>query len=491
MPSHSIQNLRFRSGLLPLLILALAACTEEVSPVTGEEQRYGYSWEQEIDIGRQSDRQIVQQLGLYDDPELQAYVERIGQRVLAASDLRDADAPAQYRETPFTFRILDSPVVNAFALPGGYIYVTRGLLAHLNDEAQLAVVLAHEIAHVAARHASRRALKAQWGQLGLIAGAILGAELLDKPELAQDILELGGQAFQLLLLKYSRDDEREADALGVRYAEAAGYAARQGVDFFRTLERIGEQQGRMLPSWQSTHPDPAERAERLAELAGAAGTVDQAGYYRVLAGLVVGDDPRGGYLEDGVFYHPELRFRFPVPRGFELTNEASRVVLSAQGQAVAILELVDAPGARQAAQGFAAEGLRVQGSGETRVNGLPAYALNFQAPSQQGTLGGLALFIEHGGQVYRFMGLAPAQVFPRVAEALERVLRGFEPMDDPRHLAARPARLEIAAAPRRARFADLLPRRLGPGLDERDLAIMNQLWPDSVVEPGSRLKLPR
>ncbi len=491
MPSSPILSLLPRFWRVPLLILALTACTEEVSPVTGEEQRYGYSWEQEIQMGRQSDREIVQQLGLYDHPDLQAYVERIGRQVLATSDLRDADTPAQYRETPFTFRILDSPVVNAFALPGGYIYVTRGLLAHLNDEAQLAVVLAHEIAHVAARHASRRALKAQWGQLGLIAGAILGAELLDNPDLAGDILELGGQAFQLLLLKYSRDDEREADELGVRYAEAAGYAARRGVEFFRTLERIGEQQGQMLPSWRSTHPDPAERAERLGELAGATGTVDQAGYYRRLAGLVVGEDPRGGYLQNGVFYHPELRFRLTVPQGVELTNEASRVVLSAQGRGVAILNLVNAPGARQAAQQFAAEGLRVQNAEATRVNGLPAYSLVFQTSSQQGELGGLVLFIEHGGQVYRFIGLAPAQAFPQVAESLERILRGFAPLNEPRRLSVGPARLEITAAPRRARFEDLLPPDLGPGIGGQDLAIMNQLRMDSVVESGILLKLPR
>jgi predicted Zn-dependent protease len=179
--------------------------------------------------------------------------------------MRRPDTDAQFRETPFTFRVLDSPVVNAFALPGGYIYVTRGLLSHLDNEAQLAVVLGHEIVHVAARHASRRAFEQQLGQVGLLGGAILGGQVFGG-QAAQAILDLGGTAAQLLFLRYGRDDEREADELGVEYAALVGYQTEEAAEFFRSLRRIGEEQQQGLPTWMSTHPDPGEREQSMHRL---------------------------------------------------------------------------------------------------------------------------------------------------------------------------------------------------------------------------------
>src|SRR5687768_4528408 len=186
------------SILLALAFLFTPACVTERNPVTGKRQMLGFSWSQEQQIGKDADAEIVQQYGLYDDPELQAYVTRVGQKVLSESELRDPQAAAQYRETPFTFRVLNSTVVNAFAVPGGYVYVTRGLLTHLENEAQLAVVLGHEVGHVAARHSARQAAKAQLGQLGLMAGAILGSAVLDNPQVANQLLGLSSQAMQLL-----------------------------------------------------------------------------------------------------------------------------------------------------------------------------------------------------------------------------------------------------------------------------------------------------
>src|SRR6185436_10592360 len=205
--------------------LFISACVTERSPITGKSRAYAFSWSQEQQLGKQANQEIVQQYGLYDDPQLQGYVRQIGERVLAETELRDPKAPAQYQNTPFTFQVLDTDVVNAFALPGGYVYVTRGLLAHLDNEAQLAVVLGHEVGHVAARHAARQALRAQVGQVGLIAGAILGQQVLG--ESAGQLVNLGGNALQLFMLKYSRDAEREADQLGVKYSATKGYDAAQ------------------------------------------------------------------------------------------------------------------------------------------------------------------------------------------------------------------------------------------------------------------------
>lgn len=254
---------------LAAILLCSTGCVREVSPVTGEKRYYAYSWQQELQLGREADQQMLQQFGEYEDRALSDYVNAVGQRVLEASDLRKPGAPEQYRTVPFQFRVIDSPVVNAFALPGGYIYVTRGLLSHLQNEAQLAVVLGHEIAHVAARHASRQALKAQAGQLGLIAGVIIGQQVLDDPQAPGQLLNLGGALFQLLLTKYSRDAERESDHLGVQYAAREGYDAAEGAEFFRSLQRISEQQGAILPSWQATHPDPGEREQTILRQASA------------------------------------------------------------------------------------------------------------------------------------------------------------------------------------------------------------------------------
>ncbi|HDS74465.1 MAG TPA: peptidase M48, partial [Firmicutes bacterium] len=251
--------------LMTATILVAFACAYSTNPVTGKKEFFAYSWQQEIEIGTDADQGIAQEYGIYDDDEIRQYVDRIGQKVLQNSHLRREDAGRQFQDTEFTFRVLDSPIVNAFALPGGYIYVTRGLLAHVENEAQLGVVLGHEIGHVAARHSSQRAFKAQLGQIGLIGGAMLGQAVFDIS--ADEILQLGSSAMQYLFLSYSRDDEREADRLGVEYASKSGYSAGEASRFFRSLTRIQQKTGATIPSWQSTHPDPGDREEAVVQLA--------------------------------------------------------------------------------------------------------------------------------------------------------------------------------------------------------------------------------
>jgi len=187
------------------LIVVLSGCVTEPSALTGQNRSYGYTWQQELELGRKSDRDLIREMGLYPDDALASYVTAVGERVLEQSSLRMVDTPEIYRNLEFKFRVMDTPVVNAFALPGGYVYVTRGLLAHLRNEAQLAVVLGHEITHVAARHASQQALKQQWGQIGLVAGAVIGQGITGNEQFADQFLGLGGSVFQMLTRKYGRD----------------------------------------------------------------------------------------------------------------------------------------------------------------------------------------------------------------------------------------------------------------------------------------------
>jgi len=257
----------FKALSLFLSILLLFGCTADIVPATGEKRYLGYSWQQETEIGKQASQQVAALFGLYRDPKLERYVMEVGNRVLATSHLRRPGTEEQFRKTPITFGILDSPIINAMALPGGYVYVTRGMLAHLNNEDQLATVIAHEIGHVAARHAARQAWQQQWGQGLLLGGALLGQGVFGLP--AQDILNLGGMAAQLIFLRYSREDELEADKLSVEYSSLAEYDPREVIPFFQTLNRIQEKEEQGMPGFLSTHPNPGDRIQRIRELTAA------------------------------------------------------------------------------------------------------------------------------------------------------------------------------------------------------------------------------
>jgi len=239
------QRVRLVRLLMPLALIvvvgASSGCvTTGTNPISGNKRAYAYSWEEEVKLGTEADKQIQQQYGIYENKELQQYVDRVAQKVLAESHMRRPDAQAKFRNTEFTFRVLDSPIINAFALPGGYVYVTRGLLAHLNNEAQLAVVLGHEIGHVAGRHASKQAAKQQFMQ-GLLVGGAVAGQVAFGGNVGENVLGLGGSAAQLLSLSYSRGNERESDQLGVEYATMAGYDAAEGAEFFTSLKRKQKQ----------------------------------------------------------------------------------------------------------------------------------------------------------------------------------------------------------------------------------------------------------
>ena len=236
MNSLSVRMKIKQGATLLLLVSVLAGCASSINPLSGRKS-YGYAWspEEEVQIGRESDGSIVAQYGLYDDPATAAYVDSIGQALVAVSHFRRGDVNPIWANLQFHFRVVDSPVVNAFALPGGYVYVTRGLMAYLENEAQLAVVIGHEIGHVVGRHGSRAMRKQQFGMGALILGAI-GSQAVLGGNAAENVLNMGGTATQLLFLKYGRDAETESDQLGVEYAAMSGYKASEGSAFFRSLK---------------------------------------------------------------------------------------------------------------------------------------------------------------------------------------------------------------------------------------------------------------
>lgn len=487
--------------LVPLLVVLSGCVQTGVNPVSGNQRAYGYSWEEEVRLGREADGQIQAQYGVYEDEALQAYVDRVAQEVLAESHMRRPGTAERFRNTAFEFRILDSPIINAFALPGGYVYVTRGLLAHLNNEAQLAVVLGHEIGHVAARHASQQAARRQFTQSLLMAGAVAGQAALGG-QAAQNIMGLGGQAAQLLSLSYSRDNERESDRLGVEYATRAGYDAAEGADFFTSLERKQEQSGQSIPTWQSTHPDPGQREQTIPQLARewqqrmqvSATAIEQETYFNQLRGIVLGKNPRQGFAENDVFYHPDLAFQFPVPSGWQVINQPSQVAMvEPEQQAFLIFGFAQEESAQAAAGAFASQqGVSVVDRSGLTIAGGAATRVLVEGQAQQGqTVRLLAYFFEYDGNVYRFQGVTAAGNYETYRPAFSRAATGFARLTDPDKLNVQPSRVEISTASRTASFGTFVDESdLPEDMTLKDLAILNQLFSGDTVEAGRVLKLP-
>jgi predicted Zn-dependent protease len=414
-----------------VLAAAIACAT---NPATGKRQVMLVSESQEIAMGKEADQQAVAAYGLYPDEKVQAYVAGLGKRLAAASERPSL---------PWSFKVVDDPTVNAFALPGGFIYVTRGIMAHLGSEAELVSVLGHEIGHVTGRHSANQISKQQLAMGGLILGMVV------KPELEQ-FAGLAQQGLGLLFLKFGRDDEREADDLGLRYMTRASYDPREMVDTFSVLDRVsqGEGGGR-LPDWLSTHPSPENRIARIEEqiaATGAKGTVvNRDEYLRHLDGMVFGENPREGFFRGNAFYHPDLRFQMEFPRGFKTQNQKQAVVGVSQGQD-ALIALTLAPGAspEEAARQFLSQqGVQAGRSSRERIGGLPAYTTLFEAATQEGTLRGEASFIAYDGKVLRIMGYTPAARFSAYQGAFEETIRSFSRLTDRRYLDVQPKRLEL------------------------------------------------
>ncbi len=481
-------------------VVALAGCVVSRNPITGNKRAYGYSWQQEVELGRNADAQIQSQYGLYQGPDLAQYVDSLGQALVEVSHLRRPGAESEWQATKFYFRVLDSPVVNAFALPGGFVYVTRGLLAHLGNEAQLAVVLGHEIGHVAGRHASKRAAGQLFGQALLLGGAI-GGQLLLGGNAASEILNYGSAATQLLFLRYGRDDEREADRVGVEYAAMGGYDAAHGADFFRTLKRLGQQSENDIPSFLSTHPDPGEREATIGEQAAIwaarlpSDKVKRANYFSRIDGMVFGHNPRQGFVRDGRFYHPDMAFEFPVPAGFQVNNKPQQVVLFSGDQKAALIMEIDSEHAtaREAASALSTtEGLRVVESGIGNANGLSArYVVADMQISKGKPIRLRAHFVDYNDSVYSFLGFALKDDFGAYDGYFQTSMRGFRRLIDASILAIEPNRIDIQVARDPSTFQSALPTPLPPGVSSTMLAILNQLELSDVLVPGQMFKLVR
>lgn len=401
------------------VLMLVAGCA--TNPVSGRRELSLVSEAQEIEMGRQSVPASQAQTGFYENAALTQYVTSMGMAMARASERP---------QLPWEFHVLDDAAINAFAAPGGFIFITRGILAVMNSGAELAGVLGHEIGHVTAKHSVTQMSNATLAQVGLLAGAIAAPEIANS-----GIGQLAQAGASVLFLKFGRDDETESDRLGHRYSLQQGYDVREMPKTFRTLARVGEASGggNRLPTFLSTHPDPGNRVAATQAMADTVSNfanlkTDRDRYLGLMEGLVFGLDPRQGYFESNRFLHPTLRIQFDQPANWQNANYATQVIMAEpNGQAQLSLSSAKESTAAAAAQAFAAQqGLTVRSSGAVTVNGLRGNAVAFTATTAEGQqLAGQVFYIEHGGSVYQFLGLTLANLWQQHGGTLDRAMRSF------------------------------------------------------------------
>ncbi len=471
---------------MTFVLLMISACA--VNPVTGKKELMLLSKDQEIALGATSHPSVMASFGAYQDEAIQRFISEKGQQMARVSHRPELD---------YNFEVLDSPVVNAFALPGGYVYFTRGILAHFNNEAEFAGVLGHEIGHVTARHGAQ-----QYSTQILMQGALIGGMIL-----SEDFAQYAGIASQglgLLMLKFGRDDESQSDRLGVEYSTAIGYDAHEMADFFNTINRLSGGDNGGIPTFLSTHPNPADRFRKVNEYASewqqkknvprSNLEVGRESYLRMIDGLVYGNDPRQGYVENNMFYHPDLKFQFPVPRGWQYQNMASMVQMAPEGgQAVLNFTIAQQKTLDEVDAAFTNNNNAMQILDRQRisVNGMPALAYIVQQTDQQNgqVIRGLIYFIEYGDLIYEFSGLSYAESFNTYRNTFENVMSDFRQLTDQSKINVTPERVRIKTVPRNATLQATLQSFGVPNDRLEELSILNGMELNEQVTRGMLIKV--
>ncbi|WP_162417752.1 M48 family metalloprotease [Cyclobacterium roseum] len=479
---HLLIFVRF---LLIGLVFIQISCVR--NPVTGKKQLVLMSEKQEIQMGKESDPEIMAYFGRYEDPDLQAFITEKGEEMAAVSHRPNL---------AYEFKIVDSPVINAFAVPGGFVYFTRGIMAHFNNEAEFAGVLGHEIGHVTARHSVIQQRNNLLGQLGMIAGVVLVPQL-------SEFIEPLSQGMQLALLSFGRDAERQSDELGVEYSSRIGYDAVEMAGFFETLERKQEKAGGSeIPEFLSTHPSPAERNQTVAQLAATwkeklnleATEVNREAYLRRIEGLVYGEDPRQGFVENSVFYHPELKFRFPVPGDWNLQNSPQQVQMAPKsGEAVLTMTLASGNNFREMAEQMVEQyKLDVLSVSEEKVNGLTSLQLLAEQKQENGSgIRLLVYFIQQGDVSYQLMGLAQSANYTTYESAFLSTMKNFRELKEADKLNRQPERLRIVTLSRSTSLEQALKAQGFSDDRLEELAILNGMDLNESLSAGTLIKVPK
>ena len=451
-----------------------------LNPVTGRREIALVSEAQEIAMGREGAASVAASIGLLPDDGVQTWVSAMG-LALAAKTERP--------QLPWAFKVVDDPAVNAFALPGGFIFVTRGLLTQLTNEAELASVLGHEIGHVTARHSVQQMSRQQLAMLGVGIGSAISPTI-------EKYGQVAGAGLGLLFLKYGRDDESQSDRLGFGYALGNGWDAREMANVFRMFQLSSEiRGGGRLPEWQSSHPDPGNRIAVVERMVGATAQgfantrVGGPEFMRRLDGMVYGENPRLGFFQGALFVHPDLAFtlRFPDAWKTRNANDAVSAVSAAQD---AMIELRAAQGtAAQAAQAFfAQEGLTAGAQSRMTVHGNPAVRGEFTAKAEQGAdVRGAVMFVEFGGATWRITAYTPTDKSATYAPMFDRTFASFARLTDTAALNVQAWRIKLTPAPR-AMTLQQFNAQLPSAVPIAELAMINGVDAQATIASGRSVK---
>jgi len=470
------------SALVFTFMAWLVSCA--VNPVTKKREFMLLTESDEIGLGQQTDAQIIQTYGVYQDTNLDAYVDAMGKRMGVVTHRPHLN---------YDYKVLDTPVINAFAVPGGFVYVTRGILAYFNNEAELAGVLAHELGHVNARHSAKQYSTATLAQLGIGLGAVFS-------ETFRKYAGIANFGVSMLFLKFSRDNEREADALGVEYSSKIGYDAHEMAKFFETLERLNPGSAQSgLPAWFSTHPNPPDRVKAVLrdtekwqqKLPGTNFAVNRNQYLKKLEGMTYGEDPRQGYVDGTMFYHPELKFQFPVPSQWQLNNTPQQVQMFNQNQdAVIIFALEQGASPSDAANAFVTNAqATVQKSEQLNVNRMPAHRLISDIQTEQGALRIMSYFIKYGNAIYVFHGYTAAANFNAHSSTFNNTMANFKQLTDRSKINVKPAVLRVRTVPSRMTAKKALLTFGVPQNDLESMAILNGVQLNDMLPAKTLLKV--
>jgi predicted Zn-dependent protease len=456
-----------------------AACA--TNPATGKSELSLVSESQEIAMGDETAASTRASIGLYPDSGLQRYVRAVGVRLAAVTE-RAA--------LPWSYEVIDDPEVNAFAAPGGKIFVTRGLLAYLGSEAELSGVLGHESGHVTARHTARQITRAQLATLGVVAGSILSSQVASAAGGIQ-------QGLAVLFLSYSRADETQADELGFRYMRRINYDPREMSKTFATLGRVQAIAGSKVPTWASTHPDPGDRLAKAEQRAASVpadslnrSVINRDPYFRAVDGIVFGVNPRQGFFEGSRFNHPDLRFRIDFPSGWQTQNTADAVLAgSPANDAIFQLSL----GGRETPDALLAkfgqkQGIQMTASQRSSPDGLSAVTAEFQAQDQQsGALAGRVMYLAYGGTTYQLLGYSTAQKYGSYAGAISQAMQSFARLTDPAALNRQPVHLSLVRLPRGMTVTEFY-REYPSAIKVETIAAINGMDPNGTMPAGTWAK---
>ena len=486
------KNISRRAGVATLALLAvvaLATCAK--NPVTGKRDFVLMSEEQEIKMGQQADPEVKKEYGSYDRAALQAYISELGQRLASQSHRSNLK---------YTFTVVDSPEINAFALPGGYIYVTRGILAYLNSEAEIAGVLGHEIGHVTARHGVQQQSMSQVAGLGVLLGAVLVPGL--RNESAMGMMQQMSVAW---VRGYGREDELEADRLGAEYLARAGYDPQAMIKVVGVLKNqelfdaeLAKQEGREPRKYHGvfeSHPDNDTRLKQVVEAAkqyktGATRGENREGFLRVMNGVTFGDSPQQGITRGTRFFHEGMGLALTFPDGWKVQNSADRVAaVSPSGDA--IIELHALPSEQKGSPADTVKGLlkldRVSSVNSLNVNGLPATVVT----GTQKEIPVRAAHILLKGVPYLIMGYGKsADIYQKNVPNIDGVIQSFHALTEAERAQAKPYEIKTITAQSGMTFAQLAKSNPQLGRNaEQQLRLMNGKYPSGEPQPGELIKV--